>query len=70
MLKDAYKSSGLTVGHMAESGTGEPEGYYAAGSWWVMWFDKAKMPKEVKGALVELSIIYPTPLKNAITDSG
>ncbi len=72
MLKDAYKSSGLTVGHMAESGTGEPEGYYAAGSWWVMWFDKAKMPKEVKGALVELCGDLPDTgeVFKAIKDMG
>lgn len=54
MLKDAYKSSGLTVGHMAESDTGEPEGYYAASGWWVVWFNRDNMPKEVKAALVEL----------------
>lgn len=54
MLKAAYKGAGLTVGHAAESDTGEPEGYYISSGWWVMWFNAAAMPKEAKAALIEL----------------
>lgn len=47
MLKEAYKGYGLTVGC-------SKEGYYLAGTWWVAWFPESKIPKEVKGAVIEL----------------
>ncbi len=54
MLKDAHKGPGLTVGHMAESETGIPEGYYVSSGYWIMWFRADKMPKEAKAAVIEL----------------
>lgn len=54
MLKAAYKGAGLTVGHAAESDTGDPDGYYVSSGWWVIWFNADVMPKEAKAALIEL----------------
>ncbi len=54
MFKAAHKGPGLTVGHMAESETGIPEGYYVSSGYWIMWFRADKMPKEAKAAVIEL----------------
>lgn len=54
LLKETYKNWGLTVGHTAEKETGEPEGFYIASSWWAIWFAAKTIPKEAKGAIIEL----------------
>lgn len=72
LLKDAYKGAGLTVGHAAESETGDPEGYYISSGWWIMWFTVGEMPKEAKAAIIELCGDLPEPgeVFKAIKDMG
>lgn len=56
LLKNAYNGPGLVVGHCEELEKTEiqREGYYVAGSYWSMWFDAERMPKEAKAAIIEL----------------
>lgn len=54
MLKEAYKRTGLIVGHMAENAEGNQEGYYCSSGYWVIWFLADTMPKEAKAAMIEL----------------
>lgn len=73
MLKAAYKGAGLTVGHVSGSEAGgEPEGYYISSGWWIIWFLAETMPKEAKGAVIELCGDLPGPgeVFKAIKDMG
>lgn len=47
LLKQAYKTSGLTVGQ-------DQDGYYMFGGYWGVWINAEFLTKEIKAAVIEL----------------
>lgn len=56
MMKEAYKTAGMTVAQTEER-------YYIAGSYWEMDVRKAFMPKQILAQLIELAGEVPAPGK-------
>lgn len=54
LLKEAYKTAGLIVGHTNYDNETDEEGIYLSGGYWIIWLSFETIPKEAKAAIIEL----------------